>query len=155
MVVVLLISVLGVCVARATPPKSGSNEYVAWYVYVYDVRWLSNPEETNSSHYFKVRRRGSKNVSGSWEFAHKIRRRRVIGSGAVVPGKTDTITGSIGLTRRKTSQQKRDHRGVTYSDMAAGQYYIEAYTSVSLLVDGKNKGYAKVTDTVTFTIGGP
>ena len=72
-VVVLLICVVGICTVDAVRPKSGSTDDVAWYIYVYDVRLLTDRMDTNSSHYFKVRRRGSKNVSGTWEFAHKIR----------------------------------------------------------------------------------
>ena len=154
MVVVLLISVLGVCVARATPPKSGSNEYVAWYVYVYDLRLLTSSEQTNSSHYYKVRRRGSKGISGTWEFSHKVREGHEIGKGGVVDGTDVSRTGPINLskTKKKKSQQERDHRKADYSDMSPGDYYIEAYTSVSILVPGESTVYEKVEDTHTFTI---
>lgn len=152
-VVVLLICVVGVCVARATPPKSGSNKYVAWYISVYDVG-LTNDMKTKSSHYFKVRRRGDKNVSGVWEFAHKIRTGWVLGSGAVVPGKDVGTDGHISLTARKTTQSKRDSRGVTYADLDDGRYYVEAYTRISLQVSGEGTvAQAKVTDYHQFSIG--
>lgn len=152
-VVVLLISVVAVGVARATPPKSGSTDDVAWYIYVYDVRLLTGLMDTNSSHYFKVRRRGSKNVSGTWEFAHKIREGGVLGSGGVVPGKDDGTDGHVFLNARKTTQFKRDSRGVTYADMDEGNFYVEAYTRISLQVSGKTVAQDKVTDYHKFKIG--
>ena len=153
-VVVLLICVVGICTVDAVRPKSGSTDDVAWYIYVYDVRLLTDRMDTNSSHYFKVRRRGSKNVSGTWEFAHKIREGWVIGSGAVVPGKDVGTDGHISLTARKTTQSKRSSRGVTYSDMPGGKFYIEAYTSISLQVPGKGTvAQAEVKDTFKFRLG--
>ena len=152
MVVVLFICVAGVCAVHAVPPKSGSTKYVAWYIYVYDVG-LTSDMKTKSSHYYKVRRRGDKNVSGVWEFAHKIREGWDLGSGAVVPGKDDGIDGHIFLTARKPTQSKRDSRGVTYADIIDGQYYVEAYTRISLQVSGSTVAQAKVTDYHRFKIG--
>ena len=141
MVVVLFIGVAGVCAVHAVPPKSGSNEFVAWYIYVYDVG-LTSDMKTKSSHYYKVRRRGDKNVSGAWEFAHKIRRGWVLGSGGVVPGTDVGTDGHIFLTARKTTQSKRDSRGVTYDDLDNGKYYVEAYTRISLQVSGRTVAQA-------------
>ena len=151
MVVVLFTCVAGVCAVHAVPPKSGSNEFVAWYIYVYDVG-LTSDKKTKSSHYYKVRRRGDKNVSGVWEFAHKIREGWVLGSGAVVRGKDDGIDGHILLTARKKTQFKRTSRGVSYADMDVGRYYVEAYTRISLQVPGERTVQAKVTDYHRFKI---
>ena len=151
MVVVLFTCVVVVSTVDAVRPKSGSNEFVAWYIYVYDVG-LTSDMKTKSSHYYKVRRRGDKNVSGAWEFAHKIRRGWVLGSGGVVPGTDVGTDGHIFLTARKTTQSKRDSRGVSYADIPAGMFYVEAYTRISLQVSGSTVAQAKVTDYHQFSI---
>ncbi len=155
MLAVLLICVGGIYTVHAVPPKSGSTVDVAWYIYVYNVGLLTDTMDTNSGHYYKVRRRSSRNVSGTWEFAHKIREGWVLGAGAVVPGKDASIDGHIFLNARKGTQSKRSSRGTTYSDMMPGMYNIEAYTSISLQVPGKgNVAQAKVTDHHRFELGG-
>ena len=138
--VALLIGGVGTYAVHAQV-NQGKNDYVKWYYRVYDVRILPGQLKSNSKHEYRVTALSSKQVWGTWEFAHKIHKGWVKGAGAVVPGTDvsvdghfETVSGNGDYTTEDPAYRTRK---ASYADLDAGKYHVYAYTRLNINVTGE------------------
>ena len=153
--VLLLIGALRTYTVHAVG-RSGATPEVEWELSVYDVgRYVGNLE-TVSSHFYWVRARSTKNVSGTWEFAHRIHKGWDKGKGEEKANAS--IHGALrnmSTNSRYQSDTKTRTRRASYAGFEAGKYHVYAYTLLNVLVEGAdNPDIPQLDEFDTFRLNG-
>lgn len=156
--VVLLIGGAGVYAVHAQVNRD-QTDYVKWYYRVYDVGILPGELKSSSKHEYRVTALSSKQVWGTWEFAHKIHKGWVKGAGEVVPGTDVSVDGHFETVSGNGDYTTEDPafrtRKASYAGVVAGKYHVYAYTRLNINVTGEgNAVNEKEDDSHTFKLEG-